>query len=176
MCDATRTTLDTRVVKRSKKFDYALLECDVQIHPDHLTVRSFIREEGSSSIPDDELDDLTGAPLVLCAFQIGVQDDLPEFSQGRQVDLGLMPAYGCKLGAQKHHLLYDVRSWCGDSGAALVMYEGDVVGMHTNALLERLDRDKTVDDQLADVAESLAAAASITSQVSVALLCHVFVQ
>lgn len=183
MCDAERSTVDTRVTKRSKEYDYALLECDAQLHPDHLTVRTFAHVEGASDATGssgiDEIDALTGAPLVLCAFQIGVQKDLPEFRQGTQIELGLMPAYGCKLSSYRHHLLYDVRSWCGDSGAALVMYEGEVVGMHisaANTLVDQLDRDKTVDEQLTDVAESLAAAASSTPQASVALLCHVFVQ
>lgn len=177
MCDRNRAKVETRVTKRSKEYDYAILECEIELHGDHLMVRTFTGENPSSSA-DDDLEDLTGAPLVLCAFQIGVQDELPEFEQGPQVDFGLMPAYGCKLSAKRHHLLYDVRSWCGDSGAALVMYEGEVVGMHidaANTLVEKLDRDKSVDEQLADVAESLAAAASSTSQVSVALLCHVFV-
>ena len=174
MCDASRARVEMRVTKRSKEYDYAVLECEIERHPDHLRVRTFTGEEGSSSAEDD-LEDLRGAPLVLCAFQSGVQAELPESQQ----DFGLMPAYGCKLSAQRHHLLYDVRSWCGDSGPALVMYEGEVVGMHMNAantLLEKHDRDKTIDEQLADVAESLAAAASSTAQVSVALLCHVFVQ
>ena len=43
-----------------------------------------------------------------------------------------------------------------------------------NTLLEQLDRDKEIDQQMADVAESLAAAAASTSQASIALLCHVF--
>ena len=57
------------------------------------------------------------------------------------------------------------------------MFEAEVIGMHieaANTLLEQLERDKEVDEQMADVAESLAAAATRTPQASIALLCHVF--
>lgn len=64
----------------------------------------------------------------------------------------------------------------GDSGTGLVFLHGEVVGMHVqvaDTLLEQLDRDQLGDQQMADVAESLAAAATSMPQAKVALLCHV---
>ena len=93
--------------------------------------------------------------LLLCAlFQPAVHKDLPEPSQDRDIRLGILPAYGCKLSAARHHLLYDVRCWCGNSGAALVLYKEKVMGLHARTV--------TV--------------ASSPSQAFVALLCHAFVR
>ena len=153
---------------RSKKYDYALLECPPDDHSSHLAVRQ---------LRGDSTRELVGAPLTLCAFQVGMQKELQDFRQGLNLEIGLMPAFGCKLSDQRHHLLYDVRSWAGDSGTALVMFEGEVVGMHievANTFVEKLDREKEIDQQMEDVAESLAAAASSTAQAGIALLCHVF--
>lgn len=153
---------------RSKKYDYALLHCSVDKHSDHLTVRRF----GGNS-----MDELVGAPLTLCVFQTGLQNELVDFRQNTHLEIGLMPAYGCKLSDKHHHLLYDVRSWAGDSGTAVVLFEGEVVGMHievAKVLMEQLDTDQVTDHQMQDVAESLAAAAASTPQAGVALLCHVF--
>ena len=46
-----------------------------------------------------------GRALTLCAFQIGVRKDLPEWGKGADIDMGLLQARGCKLSRQKHHLL-----------------------------------------------------------------------
>jgi hypothetical protein len=153
---------------RSKKYDYALLHCSVDRHSDHLTVRQL----GGNST-----DKLIGAFLTLCVFQAGLQNELVDFRQDTLLDYGLMPAYGCKLSDKRHHLLYDVRSWDGNSGTAVMLFEGEVVGLHVevaNALMEQLDRDQVIYHQMQDVAESLAAAAASTPQAGVALLCHVF--
>ena len=48
----------------------------------------------------------------------------------------LLPAWGCTVSKHKYHLLYDG----GDSGCALVLYDG---GMHlavVNTLIDDLDR------------------------------------
>lgn len=153
---------------RSKKYDFALLECPPEDHSSHLAVKQ---------LHGDSTRELVGAPLTLCTFQASIQKELQDFRQGINFDLGLMPAYGCTISNQHHHLLYDVRSWAGDSGTAIVMLEGEVIGMHieaANTLLEQLDRDKEADQQMVDVAESLDAAATSTAQAYIALLCHVF--
>lgn len=159
-----------KIGMRCKKYDYALLECNEAEHSDHLSVRHLQR---------DSTYELTGDLLAVCVFQTHfvckVRDELVDF--GSQLDFGLFPAYGCKLSKHRCHLLYDVRSWAGDSGTGLVFLEGEVVGMHVqvaDTLLEQLDRDQLGDQQMADVAESLAAAAASTPQAKVALLCHVF--
>lgn len=167
------TAVDATQMKigmRCKKYDYALLECDEAEHSDHLAVRHLQR---------DSTYELAGALLTVCVFQTHfvykVQDKLVDF--GSQLDFGLFPAYGCKLSKHRRYLLYDVRNWAGDSGTGLLFLQGEVVGMHVqvaDTLLEQLDRDQVVDQQMADVAESLAVATASTPQAQVALLCHVF--
>lgn len=147
--------IDMRVATCSEALDYAVLECDPGIHSDHLQVQTFAHDQVSLSTGDmPDIDELVGAPLVVCTFQPAVHKDLPEPSQDRDARLGIMPAYGCKLSATRHHLLYDVRCWCGNSGAALVLYKEKVVGLHARTV--------TV--------------ASSPSQAFVALLCHAFVR
>ena len=106
----TESSLQMDIGTRFKKYDYALLHCSVDKHSDHLTVKQL---QGNST------DELVGAPLTLCVFQAGIQND---FRQGTHLEIGLVPAYDCKLSDKQHHLLYDVRSWGGDSGAALVLF------------------------------------------------------
>ncbi|DBA75876.1 TPA: hypothetical protein ACH3X1_010274 [Trebouxia sp. C0004] len=112
-----------------------MLECDPEVHLDHLKVQTFAHDQVSSStgnMPD--IDELVGAPLVVCTPQPALHKDVPELSQGRQTTLGIMPAYGCKLSAARHHLLYDVRGWGGGSDAALVMHQEGVVGLHARTV------------------------------------------
>ena len=101
---------------RSKMYDYVLLVCSPGGHSSHLAVRQ---------LPRDSTQELVGAPLTLCAFQGGMQKELQDFRQSLRLEIGLMPAFGCKLLKNCHHLLYDVRSWAGDSGTAIVMLRRD---------------------------------------------------
>ena len=147
--------IDMRVATCSEALDYAVLECDPDVHSDHLQVQTFAHDQVSLSTGDmPDIDELVGAPLVVCTVQPAVHKVLPGASQDRDISLGIMPAYGCKLSATRHHLLYDVRCWCGSSGAALVLYEEKVVGLHARTV----------------------AVASSPSQAFVALLCHAFVK
>ena len=177
-------TMSVRIQSRSRTYDYALLECGAACHLEHLVVH---RLDGnvhgaaavSSASSTDSRFFLRGKALTLCAFQIGLREELPEFGEGADIDMGLVPAYGCKLSLHGRHLLYDVNSFPGNSGCAVLLHEGEVVAMHmasANVLMEQLDRDQEVDDQMKDVAESIAVAASSTAQLGVALLCHVFLQ
>jgi hypothetical protein len=97
---------------------------------------------------------LAGDTLALCAFQLAIQEDLPEFS----CSLGVMSAGGVKLSTNSRHLLYSCTTWAGDSGAALLLQDGQLVGIHVefvNALRENLQRKAAVDDRLTDVEDSL---------------------
>ena len=161
-----KATTPVLIRKRNTPYDYALLECGPDVQRDHLVLAS----------PSERL---MGRALTLCAFQIGLRKDLPDWGKGADVDMGLLQARGCKLSKQKHHLLYDVSSLPGDSGCALVLYDGKVVGMHlaaANTLLDHLDRAKELDAQMNEVAESIASFAANTSQLGIALLCHAFTE
>jgi hypothetical protein len=70
--------------------DYAVLCTDAQFSK-HLPLYS-----GPSG-------SLVGRQLALCAFQLGIHQELPEWSSS---SVGVMPATGVKLSRQEHHLLY----------------------------------------------------------------------
>ncbi len=80
--------------------------------------------------------------------------------------------------SHEHHLFYACPAFRGDSGAALLLNKGRLVGLHVevvNALRERLDRQKVV-DKLTEVEESLDAVISGLGlrQGCVAVLAKVF--
>lgn len=117
-----------------------------------------------------------GATLALCAFQLAIEEDLPEFSGG----LGVMSATGVRLSPHARHLLYSCTTYAGDSGAALLMHDAQLVGIHlefVNALRESLERTGSVDERLSSVEGSLADLVAGAGQgTSVALLASQFTQ
>lgn len=57
-----------------------------------------------------------------------------------------------------HYMLYQCSSWSGDSGCAIVLQDGLLVGLHTdgvNQAKEMLDRKKSVDERLTDLEGSV---------------------
>ena len=164
MIRTTKATIPVLIRDRNTPYNYALLECGADVQRDHLVLAS----------PSERL---MGRALTLCAFQIGLRKNWPEWGKDADIDMGLLQARGCKLSKQKHHLLYYVSSLPGDSGCALVLYDGKVVGMHlaaANTLVDNLDRAKELDAQMNEVAESIASFAASTSQLGIFLLCHAF--
>ena len=106
--------------------------------------------------------------MTLCALE------MPESGKGTDIDMGLLSAFGCKLSKHKHHLLYDVNSIVDKFGYALVLFEGEVVGIHlamANTLVDDLERE--LDAQMDELADSIASAADNTAQLGVACLCEV---
>ena len=110
------------------------------------------------------------ASLALCTFQLAIQEDLPDFGIG----LGVMTASAVRLSPNLRHVLYSCTTYAGDSGAALLLRDGQLVGIHlefVNALRESLDRKTSIDSRLSDVEESLAALVAGAGQgTSVAVL------
>ena len=80
-----------------EKLDYALLT--FQGTHTHLEV---------DTIPIDELQ---ARSVALCAFQVGLADQLKEFEADK---LGIMPATVVKLSEKKHHLVIKSDTWPGD--------------------------------------------------------------
>lgn len=117
---------------------------------------------------------LVGQRMALCAFQPGIHEELPEWSAG---SVGVMPATGVKLSREPHHLLYASDTWPGDSGGALVMYSGELVGLHlfgVNAWKEQPQQRHSLDERVTAVEESLESAARSVASGCIALLAHVF--
>lgn len=117
-----------------------------------------------------------GAALALCAFPWAIQEDLldEQFSSG----LGVMSANGVRLSPHARHLLYSCITYAGDSGGALLLQDGELVGVHldfANALREALARRASVDVRLSGVEGSLAALVAGAGQgTCVALLASEF--
>ena len=111
-----------QVVKRVKQLDFAILSCE----DEHEYLESY---EGDSAR-------LPGAKLALCTFSVAIAEDLDddeladEFAQS----IGVMPASGLKLSKHKHFLVYTSTTWPGDSGGALVMHDGKLVGLHLDGV------------------------------------------
>jgi len=117
---------------------------------------------------------LVGRQLALCAFQLGIHQELHEWSSS---SVGVMPATGVKLSRQEHHLMYSSDTWPGDSGGALVMHNGELVGLHlmgVNALKEKLERLQDLEERVTAVEESLESAARSVASGCIALLASVF--
>jgi hypothetical protein len=95
-----------------------------------------------------------GTTLALCAFQTAVQEHAPEFG----CRMGVMPATAVRVSPHGRHLLYACTTYAGDSGGALLMHDGQLVGIHldfVNALREHLSRQGSVAERLTDAEESL---------------------
>ena len=96
----------------------------------------------------------SGTTLALCAFQTAIQEHAPEFG----CRMGVMPATAVRVSPHERHLLYACTTYAGDSGGALLMHDGQLVGIHlefVNALRENLARKVDVTERLTDVEESL---------------------
>jgi hypothetical protein len=92
-----------RVASRDDALDVAVLVCEgAYAHPHFLTPF-----RGAPST-------LAGETMVLCAFQLALRHDLPDFD----ACMGVMPACGIKVSAAKRHVTYTCASWAGDSGGA----------------------------------------------------------
>lgn len=157
----SRETSQLVVQVKDNELDYAVLAAGVEFST-HLPLYS-----GPSF-------GLVGKQLAMCAFQLGIHEELPEWSHS---SLGVMPATGVKLSRQEHHLLYASDTWPGDSGGALVMYNGELVGLHiggVNALKEKFEKKRTRKQRMSAVEDSLESAARSVASGCIALLANVF--
>jgi len=111
---------------------------------------------------------------VLASFRIGIDEYQPMF----QKELGFCPVNCITLSHSRRHLFYSCPTFAGDSGSALIIEDGCLVGIHLetiNALREHIERQKVIKDRLSDVEESLdnLLAAGLAQGCS-ALLAHQF--
>jgi S1-C subfamily serine protease len=156
-----RLKLQAKILSRDSQYDYAVLGYDGN-HPHYLELY----------LGDPE--DLVGESMAMCAFQIRIHEETPEFG----ASMGVMRAEGVKLSKCQHHLIYTAQTWPGDSGGALVLYEGQLVGLHlegVNALVEKFDRLQAMEQRLSAVEDSLEEAARSVASGAIALLANAFV-
>lgn len=118
---------------------------------------------------------LRGADLVLAGFCIGIEEYAPMFRRR----LGFTKAAGITVSLHARHLFYDCPTFAGDSGAALILKDGQLVGIHqeaVSALRERIEHAKVLREaRLPEVEQSIDAILSGgLSQGCCALMSHAF--
>ncbi|KAG2502389.1 hypothetical protein BBO99_00005853, partial [Phytophthora kernoviae] len=132
--------VDVEVVTRNSELDFTILKVS--------SPRSFIPPWNGSP------DQLRGRYLVLASFRLGID----EYQAPYKGKLGFAPAACIAISAHRRYIVYSCPTYAGDSGAALLIKDGYLVGIHLetiNALREELDRKKVIKDRLNDVEESL---------------------
>ena len=78
----------------------------------------------------------------------------------------------------RHHFLYQSSTYAGDSGGALTLADGNVIGMHLegiNACRERRRTATTTSDKLKQCEDSIDGLIEGTAQGCLGLLSHVIV-
>ena len=150
--------LTMAVSARDAEMDYAILQSST----DHAYL----------PVCADPSEQLVGTDLVLAGYRIGIEKYVPIFSR----KLGFTKADAITL--SNHHLLFRCTTFAGDSGAAFILKDGCLVGIHqeaVNALRERLQHAKVVKDRLSEVEQSIDALVSGgTAQGCCALLSSAF--
>ena len=159
-CDDTEVELEFLVAVRNEALDAALLTCTT-------AYEHFL--EPYTGAPAE----LTCSNIALCVFQSAIHEELPDFRHR----FGVFYAVCTKLSANKTHVLYQSTSCAGDSGASLLLFDGELVGIHLGVVndLQRLKEQALgVDDALAELASSVNALIDGQSQGCLALLASAF--
>ena len=137
--------LTLTVLARDPEMDYAILQ--------------FSTEHAYLPVYPDPPEELLGANLVLAGYRIGIEEYAPMFSRR----LGFTKADAITLSNHKNHLLFRCTIFAGDSGAALIVKDGYLVGIHqeaVNALRERVQHAKVVKDKLGEAEQAIDAIVS----------------
>ena len=92
----------------------------------------------------------------LLTYSLGIRADMLLLDQS--YSMGIFPAAIARH--HPRHFLFDSTAWCGDSGAALILADGMVVGMHLESVNQfrefHRQRQADVDDaRLNDVEQSI---------------------
>lgn len=85
-----------------------------------------------------------GKQCILAAFQIGLQNDLKNLDPNLSV--GIFEGVIAKL--YPRHFVYQCPTFAGDSGGAIVLKDGQVIGIHqetVNQARERIERGEDLD-------------------------------
>lgn len=82
-----------------------------------------------------------GRNCILAAFQIGIQDDLKDLDP--DLSVGIFKGEISKL--YPRHFVYQCPSFAGDSGGAVVLKNGKVIGIHQETVIQARERIKQKD-------------------------------
>jgi hypothetical protein len=156
-----KTELVLRVHVRDDGLDIAVLEFDGE--HEHLDLYT------------GQLSTLVGQRLAMCSYMLGVEEELEEFSR----TMAVSAAYVNKESRHGNHIVYQSNAWPGDSGAAVVLRDGQLLGVHVagvNALREKFEKMHSIAERLNAVEESLEAAARSIASGCVAVTVKAFVK
>ena len=124
---------------REPEMDYALLQCDT----DHAYLPVY----------HEPPEQLLGADHVLAGYRIGIEEYTPMSSRR----LGFTEADTITL-SNHNHISFRCSTFAGDSGSALILKDGCLVGIHQeaiNALRKRLQHAKLVKTRLRESERSI---------------------
>ena len=106
--------------------------------------------KGEADLPEFlevSLEPLTpGRQCILAAFQIGIQQDLEHLDPSLSV--GVFRGEIAKL--YSRHFVYQCPSFAGDSGGAVVLKDGKVIGIHQETVIQARERIQHAGDLDAD--------------------------
>ncbi|OWZ09355.1 Crinkler (CRN) [Phytophthora megakarya] len=92
------------------------------------------------------------ARRALASFPLGID----EYQEGFKNKLGFTKALGMTVSTFKRHLIYSCPTFAGDSGAAVIVKDGFLAGIHLETINgEQIERKKIIKDHLTDVEQSL---------------------
>ena len=155
-----QTYLELRITQRNAALDCAFLSCP-EYSNDHLPPFT------------GELSTLQSMGMVVCTFKLAVEEDLPEFVRS----MAVMPAFGVDVGKHGRHLVYTSTTWAGDSGSALLLHDGELVGIHlavVNSVRESLRMKTDFEERLDDLESSVNDLIRGVAQGCIALLASTF--
>ena len=93
----------------------------------------------------------------LLTYSLGIRADMLPLDQS--YSMGIFPAAITR--EHPRHFLFNSTAWCGDSGAALILADGMVVGMHLESVNHYREfhrqQEADIDARLNDVEESILA-------------------
>lgn len=172
---ASKSLRDTVYYKRPQDRKHAQLTlCFANEHTD-LAILQSERPVGSwLPLLDTRLSPpLSGTNFLLAAYQVGIAEELAaEF----KLSFGLMQASVTKT--SKNHMIFQSTTFAGDSGAALTLMNGNVIGLHVEGVNEARERmtQKKDFDRLNEVEQSIDALVKGTAQGCIGLLAHVAIE
>jgi hypothetical protein len=153
-----------RIASRHPEYDFCILE----------RVKGYSAHHAHLPVYNGRVKELVGREMVLASFRIGIEEDA---SSGRS-QLGFTKARVVTLSEHNRHIFYSCPTFAGDSGAALLLMEGQLVGIHqesVNPLRERLDRKRLIEGKIEAAENSVDVVIQRgISQGCVGLLAHTF--
>lgn len=118
-----------------------------------------------------EFNPTLGTQFIVATYNIGIMEELVEFK------LSLGVAQGNVVKVSKNHFVYQSMTHGGDSGAALTLVGGNVIGMHLSGVNEARERlrkkEASADERIRAVEDSIDGLIQGTSHGCIGLLSHV---